>query len=345
MGGLLYEMLSGNAPYEGSNFMEILHKKANTMPAALSTFRNDVPPELEALIMRALSREPGERPRSMDEMGRELTTLANTLFPGFGMAPPVESDKFPRAGVLGALRGGAAQASGLYERMRQKYRYTSIALGVGGALVLFVGYLVTSAALHRRHAHHPPVVLPAAPHLPAVAPPPPVVPAAPPAPAVAAAPPDKEAADDAEPAKDDTARDDDGETGAKSKGRLAVVAAPPAADNRHMLQDAERLLHAERFAEAQALFEKVAKSKRDRKAALLGLAEIAFQEKNYAEAVQSAARAVDRGGGVKAHVLLGDAHFRLGQYKEAAQAYADALKLDPENASAKTGLALAQKRM
>ncbi|HVT06508.1 MAG TPA: protein kinase [Polyangia bacterium] len=345
VGGLLYEMLSGNAPYEGSNFMEILHKKANTMPAALSTFRNDVPPELEALIMRALSREPGERPRSMDEMGRELTTLANTLFPGFGMAPPVESDKFPRAGVLGALRGGAAQASGLYERMRQKYRYTSIALGVGGALVLFVGYLVTSAALHRRHAHHPPVVLPAAPHLPAVAPPPPVVPAAPPAPAVAAAPPDKEAADDAEPAKDDTARDDDGETGAKSKGRLAVVAAPPAADNRHMLQDAERLLHAERFAEAQALFEKVAKSKRDRKAALLGLAEIAFQEKNYAEAVQSAARAVDRGGGVKAHVLLGDAHFRLGQYKEAAQAYADALKLDPENASAKTGLALAQKRM
>ena len=52
-----------------------------------------------------------------------------------------------------------------------------------------------------------------------------------------------------------------------------------------MLQDAERLLHAERFAEAQALFEKVGKSKHDRRAALLGLAEIAFQEKNYAEAV------------------------------------------------------------
>ena len=40
VGGLLYEMLSGKAPYEGSNFMEILHKKANTMPAALSTFRD-----------------------------------------------------------------------------------------------------------------------------------------------------------------------------------------------------------------------------------------------------------------------------------------------------------------
>jgi len=112
-----------------------------------------------------------------------------------------------------------------------------------------------------------------------------------------------------------------------------------------MLEDADRLLHAERFAEAQALFEKLTKSKKERRAAFLGLAEIAFQEKNYVEAVRSAQRAADRGAGVKAHVLLGDAHFRLSQYKEAAKAYGDALKLDPDNASAKAGLALAQKRM
>ncbi len=336
VGGLLYEMLSGKAPYEGSNFMEILHKKANTLPAALSTFRNDVPPELEALIVRALSLDPANRPRSMDEMGRELANLANTLFPGFGMAPFVESDKFPRAGVLGALRGGAAQASGLYERMRQRWRYTWLAAGGGGALVLFVAYLVTSAALHRRHPHHPvATAVPAAPALPVAAPPPP----APPPPSATAEP------EEAEPAKADTDRDSDSDTGTKAKTRPTAAATPVPADNRHLLQDAERLLHAERFAEAQALFEKAAKSKRDRRAALLGLAEIAFQEKNYALAVQSAERAADRGGGVKAHVLLGDAHFRLGQYKEAAQAYADALKLDPENASAKTGLALAQKRM
>ncbi len=35
VGGLVYEMLSGKAPYEGQNFMEILHKKATTMPAPL----------------------------------------------------------------------------------------------------------------------------------------------------------------------------------------------------------------------------------------------------------------------------------------------------------------------
>jgi cytochrome c-type biogenesis protein CcmH/NrfG len=48
---------------------------------------------------------------------------------------------------------------------------------------------------------------------------------------------------------------------------------------------------------------------------------------------------------VRARVLLGDAHFRLNQFKEASKAYEDALKLDPANASAKSGLALATKRM
>ena len=338
-------MLSGKAPYEGSNFMEILHKKATTMPDALSTFRNDVPPELEALIVRALSREPGNRPRSMDEMGRELTALANTLFPGFADGAVRRVREVPahrRAGRV-AGRGRAGQRT-------LRAHAAEVALPVGrrgrgrgaGALRRVPG--------HQRGAAPPPPAPPgrrraarcAAPARRGASACP--IPTPPPAPAVAAAP--EKDPDEAEPAKDDTARDDDTDTeAATKKARPAAAAAPSAADNRRLLQDAERLLHAERFAEAQALFEKVGKSKHDRRAALLGMAEIAFQEKNYAQAVESAERAVDRGGGVKAHVLLGDAHFRLGQYKEAAQAYADALKLDPENASAKTGLALAQKRM
>jgi serine/threonine protein kinase len=344
VGGLLYEMLSGNAPYEGANFMEILHKKATTMPPALSTVRGDVPPELEALIVRALAREPDDRPRSMDEVGRELTNLATTLFPGFGYAPPIESEKLPQTGVMGALRGGAAQASGLYEQLRKSWRRTPIIAGVTGALALLLGSVVTGLVVHRRHTHQPHAAV----SLPA---PPPPVAAAPPSPPIAdretaaekqAALDKQAAADEAEaaPAKDE--RTEEADTAARSKARPATATA---ADGKRMVEDAERLLHAERFAEARALFEKLAKSKRDRRVAMLGLAEIAFQEKNYAEAVHAARLATERGGGVKARVLLGDAHFRLGQYKEAAKAYEDALKLEPGNASAKTGLSLAQKRM
>jgi tetratricopeptide (TPR) repeat protein len=135
------------------------------------------------------------------------------------------------------------------------------------------------------------------------------------------------------------------ETDSTGKTKTTRVASAGGSENRKLLADAQRMLRAERFAEARGLFEKLAKSKRERGQALVGLAEISFQEKRYADAARAAELAADRGGGVKAHVLLGDAHFRLARYKEAARAYESALRIDPKNASAKSGLALANKRM
>ena len=145
----------------------------------------------------------------------------------------------------------------------------------------------------------------------------------------------------------DEAAKPEGDTDAagKTKTPVRVAAAASGADSKKLLADANRMLRAERFAEAREMFEKLTKSKRERGQALVGLAEISFQEKKYADAARSAELAADRGGGVKARVLLGDAHFRLARYKEAAKAYEDALKIDPGNASAKSGLALANKRM
>jgi serine/threonine protein kinase len=356
VGGLLYEMLSGKAPYEGANFMEILHKKATSMPASLAGVRDDVPPELEAIIMRTMAKEPDDRPPSMDELGRELTALATSLFPGFGYAPAIDSEKVPQAGVLGALRGGAAQASGLFDKMRGGRR-APLVFGAGGLLVAFVGYLVVSS-VHARHVRQAAAVAAEARARRQAA-----EAAARAAEAEAAAKAAAEAAaakaateaaaakaaaeaqaadevDEGEP-KDDGASAE-GDNGTKSKSSSHGGSS---ADGRRLLEEGQRLLHAERFAEARAAFQKAVKSRHDRGRALAGLAAIAFQEKNYAEAVKSAEAAADHGGGVDARVLLGDAHFRLSHYKEAAKAYSDALKIDPTNASAKTGLALATKRM
>ena len=126
---------------------------------------------------------------------------------------------------------------------------------------------------------------------------------------------------------------------------MRVSSAAAGAESKKMLADGERLLRAERFGEAREIFQKLTKAKKERGQALVGLAEISFQEKKYADAARAAELAAERGGGVKARVLLGDAHFRLARYKEAAKAYEDALKIDPGNASAKSGLSLANKRM
>jgi serine/threonine protein kinase len=355
VGGLVYEMLSGKAPYEGQNFMEILHKKATTMPASLSTTREDVPPELEAIVMRAMAREPDGRQRSMDEFGRELTNLATTLFPGFGYIAPVESEKVPQAGVLGALRGGAAQASGLFHRIAI-FKRKPVLFGAGGLLVAFVVYLVASSTIHARHAREAAAaaaVVARAAQAEAQAEARARAQAAAQAQAqqaeaaAKAEAAQKEAEKAAAAGADESATDkndgaDEGDVATKSK---SSPHAGLTADNKHLLEEAQRLFRAERFAEARTLFEKVAKSKHDRGPALVGLAEISFQEKNYADVVRSASQAVERGGGVRARVLLGDAYFRLNQYKDAAKAYGEALKLDPRNEGAKTGLAAASRRM
>jgi serine/threonine-protein kinase len=354
VGAMLYEMLSGKPPFEGANFMEILHKKANTTPAPLAGLRDDVPPALEAVIMKSLAKAEDERPASMDALGQELQAIGADAFPGFGTVPSVDSEKVPRAGVFGVLHGaaGAAASSGLFERVRAlRNRRAVLAAGGLAALSAVFAIVVLITSQRSRPVSAAPAVAPVAP-VAATLPVPPPAPAVPPPAAVApppapVAPPAEEAAAEQDDT-DDTA-DEAAATGKKAdaapRSKAAGRTAQASGDTRKLLAEGERLLRAERFPEAREIFEKLTKSRRDRGPALVGLAEISFQEKKYDEAVRSAGLAADKGGGVKARVLLGDAHFRLAHYKEAARAYEDALKLDPTNASAKSGLALATKRM
>jgi serine/threonine-protein kinase len=346
VGGLLYEMLSGNPPYEGANFMEILHKKANSMPAPLSTVRNDVPAQLEALIMRAMAKEPDQRPPSMEALEKELQNVAAIMFSNFSSTPLLEPDPSPPAGVLSTLPGaGVAVAKGSFAWVTALDRRTKAVVAAGAALGLALAFVWVGRASRGDGKANAVVEAHAAPPA-AVAPP------TPPVPPVAAKAAEADTAGDE---ATETAPDDDGAE-AKADGdgdATAKVKSPPrgsaaaagGAESKRMLAEGERMLRAERFAEARGIFEKLTKSKRERGQALVGLAEISFQEKKYADAARTAGLAAERGGGVKARVLLGDAHFRLARYREAARAYEDALKLDPGNASAKSGLALANKRM
>jgi eukaryotic-like serine/threonine-protein kinase len=346
VGGLLYEMLTGNAPFEGANFMEILHKKANSMPAPISAIRNDVSAQLEAVIMRALAKDPEQRQPSMEALEKELQNIATIMFSNFTSMPLVEPDPSPPVGVLQALPG--AVASGIWDRMRGWDRRRKAVAAAGIVLGLAVPFAIVALASHSggkpsvAAVAPPSVVAPPA----VVTPPVPVVPPTLPsttAPTTDEKKTDEDTAEEDGDEKDTSAKTDgDTETPARTK---AGARAASAGNDRKLLVEGERMLRAERFAEARGIFEKLAKSKRERGPALVGLAEVSFQEKKYADAARTAEMAAGRGGGVKARVLLGDAHFRLARYKEAAKAYEEALKLDPGNASAKSGLALANKRM
>jgi serine/threonine-protein kinase len=67
LGVMLYEMLAGARPFAGANLAETLHL-CRTRPARpLRAIRDDVSPQLEAVVVRALSKDPARRFQSAED--------------------------------------------------------------------------------------------------------------------------------------------------------------------------------------------------------------------------------------------------------------------------------------
>ena len=74
-GVVLYELLTGNVPYPGDNFLSVAMKHVNDpIPNVLDT-RPDTPLRLANLIERLLAKQPADRPTSMDEVVAELQAV------------------------------------------------------------------------------------------------------------------------------------------------------------------------------------------------------------------------------------------------------------------------------
>src|SRR4029077_18144530 len=92
LGCMLYEMVCGHPPFVGDESVAIISQHLNTPPVAPSWHVPDVPPGLEALILRLLEKDPGKRPASAADVRQMLAGLVlrphpNPLPEGEGAAP------------------------------------------------------------------------------------------------------------------------------------------------------------------------------------------------------------------------------------------------------------------
>src|SRR3977135_2738972 len=86
VGVVLYEMLTGNVPFTGDSPVEIAMKHLSQIPEPPSKLRSEVPHDLDAVVMRALSKEPDQRYGSTEEMDADLARVAR----GVAVAPETE---------------------------------------------------------------------------------------------------------------------------------------------------------------------------------------------------------------------------------------------------------------
>jgi serine/threonine-protein kinase len=76
LGIVLYEMLTGKVPFTGDAAVEIAMKHLSNVPDPPSKIRPEISHDLDAVVMRALAKDPDDRYSSAEEMDADLARVA-----------------------------------------------------------------------------------------------------------------------------------------------------------------------------------------------------------------------------------------------------------------------------
>ena len=94
LGCMLFEMLTGRAPYDGAGALSIMNKHVNAPPPVLFKELPGCPMPVARLVGRMLKKNPRERHESYDELIAEIEALRKTLKSG-GPATPIRPPASP----------------------------------------------------------------------------------------------------------------------------------------------------------------------------------------------------------------------------------------------------------
>jgi len=75
LAGVLYHLIAGRAPFDATQQPALMHQIYHAQPGSLQPLRDGVPPRLDALILRALSKRREDRHADWDSFAHELSAL------------------------------------------------------------------------------------------------------------------------------------------------------------------------------------------------------------------------------------------------------------------------------
>lgn len=77
LGVTMYRLLTGKLPYDAANNYSLIYQIMNIDPQPPSAFRPEVPPELDAIVMRAMCKDAAHRYQTWDEFARDLVAFTS----------------------------------------------------------------------------------------------------------------------------------------------------------------------------------------------------------------------------------------------------------------------------
>ncbi len=141
LGVMLYNMVTGHRPFQGSSAVTVCYKVANANPLPASSFDLALPGELDAIIARALAKAPAQRFQSGAEFASEIRELRESLS---GAAVPLPAKKIvepsPAATAPNVHRARPkAQKFWSPQVLAVSYVAAAMAVFLMGTLVFFYG--------------------------------------------------------------------------------------------------------------------------------------------------------------------------------------------------------------
>ncbi len=72
LGVVMYKLLTGKLPFEASNNFSMIYQIINLEPPLPSTFRPEIPQEMDMIVRRAMEKDTAKRYQAWDEFARDL---------------------------------------------------------------------------------------------------------------------------------------------------------------------------------------------------------------------------------------------------------------------------------
>src|SRR3954469_7376650 len=153
IGVILYEALTGRVPFEGDSAVPVALKQVSEAPRHPSAINPDIPPALDAVVMRALAKDPDARFKDADAFLRALDAAERAP------DPPRPQDTAAYAAVSpegeADVPGGQAVVYEEWEEREDRRRWRWIVLAL---LAAGVAALVAFALTRPSHVAIPDVI-------------------------------------------------------------------------------------------------------------------------------------------------------------------------------------------